>query len=83
MTNHISFSLDSTFYDKMPAEKDGDFNDKYGSWWGIDNEGENVCSVNTQRSSNKQSWWEEPFCNVCLQQCDHNYARINPRTHFE
>ena len=48
MTNHISFSLDSTFYDKMPAEKDGNFNDKYGSWWGIDNDIGNICSVSTQ-----------------------------------
>ena len=72
-------------FDKLkPGLKDGDFNDKYGSWWGRDNEGENICSVSTAKDhQNKLTWWEEPFCKRYFQQCDHNYARINPRTHLE
>ena len=48
LTHDPSFCLDSIFSYKMPDVKDGDFNDKYGSWWGIDNDSENICSVSTQ-----------------------------------
>ena len=46
----LILSISILYFDKIkPDLKDGDFNDKYGSWWGIDNEGENICSVSTAK----------------------------------